>query len=206
MVGKRRLQIGARQRRELRSGVERMDMQTTISDERFLEVFNRLERMIEENYGIPVRIKDVPSPFTGDLDGAEIHVDYAEDPEGALFILVHLFGHTVQWNLDPKAREIGLAVFNLEPTPENLAALKVYEVQACQYSMQLMHQAGVHDMDQWLSDFAACDFAYLREFYLTRTKKSFRSFWKAGQPLIAPLAIPDFHPKSLISRWKGVVI
>ena len=183
-----------------------MDMQPTISDARFLEVFNVLERVIEEKYGIPVRIKDVPSPFTGDLDGAEIHVDYEEDPEGALFILVHLFGHTVQWNLNPRAMEIGLAVFNLEPTDENLAELKTYEVQACQYSMQLMHDAHIHDLDQWLSDFAACDFAYLRAFYLTRTKKPFRSFWKAKQPLIAPLAIPDFHPKELTSRWKGVVI
>tara|TARA_Y100000589_G_scaffold195958_1_gene185247 strand:- start:264 stop:815 length:552 start_codon:yes stop_codon:yes gene_type:complete len=183
-----------------------MDMQPTISDERFLEVFNQLERLIEEKYAIPVRIKDVPSPFTGDLDGAEIHVDYAEDPEGALFILVHLFGHTVQWHLDPKSREIGMAVFNLEPTPENLEALKVYEVQACRYSMQLMHETGVHDLDQWLSDFAACDFAYLKAFYLTRTKKPFRSFWKPNQPLITPLEIPNFHPKALVSRWKGVVI
>ena len=181
-------------------------MQSGISDERFLDVFNTLERRIEEVYGIPVRIKDVPNPFTGDLDGAEIHVDYAEDPEGALFILIHLFGHTVQWNVDPKSREIGMAVFNLEPTPENLKALHTYEVQACRYSLQLLHDAGVFDLDQWVSDFAACDFAYLREFYLTKTKKPFRSFWKPNQPVLPPLAIPAFQPKALTSRWKGVVI
>ena len=181
-------------------------MQPTISDERFLEVFNRLEKIIEEKYGIPVRIKDVPNPFTGDLDGAEIHVDYNEDPEDALFILVHLFGHTIQWNLDPKAIEIGMAVFNLEPTPENLAALEVYEVQACQYSLQLMHEAGVLDKDQWLADFAACDFAYLRDFYLTKEKKPFRSFWKSGCPTLQPIPIPDFQPKELMTRWQGVVV
>ena len=181
-------------------------MQTPISDEQFLEAFNTLEKRIEDVYGVPVRINDVPSPFTGDLDGAEIHVDYEEDPEGALFILVHLFGHTVQWNLNPKVMEIGLAVFNLEPTPENLAQLKHYEVQACQYSMKLMHDAGIHGFDQWLSDFAACDFAYLSAYYLTRTKRPFRSFWEPEQPLIAPLEIPSFHPKELTSRWKGVVI
>ena len=53
-------------------------------EQRFLKVFNQLERRIETVYGIPVRITDVPHPFTGDLDGAEIHVDYDEDPETAV--------------------------------------------------------------------------------------------------------------------------
>lgn len=175
-------------------------------DQRFLEVFNQLEHRIETVYGIPVRITDVPHPFTGDLDGAEIHVDYDEDPETALFILVHLFGHTVQWNLSERAREIGLAVFDLEPTEENLAELKVYEVQACQYSMQLMHDAGIRDFDQWLSDFAACDFAYLKHFYLTREKREFRSFWRRNSPMVTPLAVPEFQPRKLISRWQGIVV
>ena len=51
------------------------------SDERLLEVFSLLEAHIERRYQIPVRINDVPDPFTGDLDGAEIHVDYREDIE-----------------------------------------------------------------------------------------------------------------------------
>lgn len=35
-------------------------------------VFNRLERMIEDRWDIPVHIQDVPNPFTGDLDGEQI--------------------------------------------------------------------------------------------------------------------------------------
>ena len=181
-------------------------MAERISDDRFLSVFNLLERRIEDIYGITVRIGDVPDPFTGDLDGFEIQVDYNEDPEGALFILVHLFGHTAQWNIDERAREIGLAVFDLDPTPEILEELRVYETQACQYSMQLMHEAGVRDFDQWLSDYAACDFAYLKDFYLNGSKRPFRSYWKANQGLIEPLAIPSFVPKRVMSRWEGVVV
>ena len=74
---------------------------------RFRQAFNTIEAYIERRYGIPIVITDVPSPFTGDLDGSEIQVDHDQDAESALFVIAHLFGHTVQWNLDPTAREIG---------------------------------------------------------------------------------------------------
>ena len=76
--------------------------------DRFRQVFNRVERYIEERYHLPVVITDVPDPFTGDLDGSTILVDHDLDAEEALFILVHLFGHTVQWNVNPADREPGL--------------------------------------------------------------------------------------------------
>src|SRR4030095_16174851 len=77
------------------------------SDERLREAFDTLEPYIERRYGVPVIINDVPDPFTGDLDGSEIHVDYANELETAVFIIAHLFGHTVQWNLSEYARHIG---------------------------------------------------------------------------------------------------
>jgi hypothetical protein len=175
------------------------------TDERFREVFNAVEPHIERRYGIPVIIKDVPDPFTGDLDGAEIHVDYANDLENAVFIIAHLFGHTVQWNLSEYARKIGYEVQN-NPTEEKLDELERYEREACRYSLQLFHDAGVRDLDQWVADFAACDFAYLRHFYKTGEKPAFRSFWKDGQPLLEPLLIPEFHPARWISRWQGIVV
>ena len=178
---------------------------TRPSEERFREVFNLIEPAIERRYGIPVIIKDVPSPFTGDLDGAEIHVDYAEDVESALFIVVHLFGHTVQWNLSAAAREFGSRAYQ-NPTDEQLRMLREYEVQACRYSLELFHDHGVHDLDQWLSDFAACDYAYLEHFYQTGEKLPFRSFWQDGSPPITPLAIPAFQPNRWVSRYEGIVV
>ena len=38
---------------------------------------------------------DVLDPNTGDFDGMSIKVDYDQDLETALFVLIHLFGHTV---------------------------------------------------------------------------------------------------------------
>lgn len=175
------------------------------TEARFREVFDCVERRLEERYGIPVVISDVPSPFTGDLDGAEIRIDYDVSYEEATFILVHLFGHTVQWNVSDEARTLGSRLYR-NPTESELAALQAYETEACRYSLQLFREMGVHDLDQWLSDFAACDFAYLRHYYVTGERRPFRSFWKDGQPLLTPLPIPPFRPTRWISRWEGIVI
>lgn len=169
------------------------------------EVFHLLERVIEDRYGVPVVISDVPHPFTGDLDGARIDIDYDNDMEGALFILVHLFGHTVQWNLDADAREIGGRVA-ADPSEAQLTALERYEQEACRYSLRLLHDAGIHDLDGWLADFAHCDFAYLRHFYRTGEKRPFRDFWVEGTPPLEPLAIPDFVPTRWLSRREGIVV
>lgn len=175
------------------------------TDEELRAAFNVIEPYIERRYGIPVRIRDVPNPFTGDLDGAEIHVDYDEDIESALFIVAHLFGHTVQWNVSAEAREIGYQLYP-NPSEEMLRRLQAYELEACRYSVQLFHDARVTGLDQWLADYAACDFAYLVDFYRTGVKKPFKAFWRAGAPLLEPLPIPEFHPTRWVSRWSGIVV
>jgi hypothetical protein len=177
----------------------------TPTQERMRQAFNILEKHIETTYGIPVRIKDVPNPFTGDMDGAEIHVDFDEDIESALFVIAHLFGHTVQWNTSEAAREIG---YQLHPNPsdELMGRLLVYEKEACQYSIQLFHEAGLTDFDQWLSDYSACDLEFLMHFYKSGDKKLFRSFWKQGSPLMKPKPIPEFHAVKWVFRNDGIVV
>ena len=168
-------------------------------------VFNRLERMIEDRWGVPVHIQDVPNPFTGDLDGEQIMVDYDLDIEDGVFILIHLFGHTVQWNVSAERRSVGF----LQPatwTDDQLRAAMDYEAEAARYSLQLVHDAGVHDLDQWISDFAACDSCYLLHFYKTGEKRPFRSFWQDNTPLMTPLAIPEFRPTQWLSRYQGTVV
>lgn len=176
-----------------------------MSEERFREAFNAIEEYIERRYSIPVVIRDVTDPFTGDLDGERIEVDYDQSAEDALFIIAHLFGHTVQWNVDANARAIGTVPVT-NPSEEFLAALREYELTACRYSLQLFHDAGVRDLDQWMADFAACDTAYLMHFYRTGEKKPFRSFWRDGAKAIEPLAIPSFTPARWVSRNDGIVI
>lgn len=181
-------------------------MQTApVSDERFLEIFNLVERTIEERWGIPVAVRDVPEPFTGDLDGASIELDYALPPAEAMFILLHLFGHTVQWNVDDRLREVGMRPIDV-PTTEPLDEVEEYERGAGHYSLQLLHELGVHELDQWLTDFTAADIAYLMHYYRTGEKLEMAAVWKAGQPPIVPRPIPHFQPRRWVARSEGVVV
>ena len=177
----------------------------TPDPDRLRAVFDRLEPLIEQRWGIPVVISDVPNPFTGDLDGERIVIDYANHIEDAVFILIHLFGHTVQWNVSEQSRAVAFA----NPTTwrdDQLAELAAYEREACRYSLQLLHEAGIHDLDQWIADFAACDAAYLLHFYRTGEKRPFREFWRDGSPLLDPLPIPEFQPTRWLSRADGTVV
>ena len=176
------------------------------SDERLREVFDLIEPLIERRWGIPVTVTDVPNPFTGDLDGERILVEHDLDVEDAVFILVHLFGHTVQWNVSEASREIAFRKPGGVWSEQALREVADYEAEACRYSLQLLHDAGVHDLDQWVADFAACDTAYLMHFYKTGEKRPFREFWKDGSPVLAPLAIPEFHPTQWLSRYDGTVV
>ena len=176
-----------------------------LTERRFREIFSLTEQFIESRYGVEVSVTDVPKPFTGDLDGAQIYVDHDNSPEDAVFILVHLFGHTVQWNLSAQDRELGMRVES-RPSPDRLIALENYEREACRYSLTLVHTIGIFDLDQWLSDFARCDFAFLKYFYLTGSKRAFRTFWMEGQPLLLPLAVPVFMPTRWTTRSGGIVI
>jgi hypothetical protein len=183
----------------------KVERTTRPGDDRLHAVFDILEPYVEARYHVPVRIRDVPDPFSGDLDGAEIHVDYGEGIESAVFILAHLFGHTVQWNTSAKSREIGYRPY-VNPTEAQLLALIDYEHDACRYSLQLFHDAGIRDLDQWLCDYSACDLRYLMHFYREGEKRPILSFWKDGSELFKPLPIPAFTPTRWVARWEGVVV
>lgn len=176
------------------------------SVERFRHAFNVLEKFVEDRYAIPIRISDVPEPFTGDLDGAEIHIDYDLHPEEGLAILAHLFGHTIQWNLSEHGRTVGVQAPDGAISKARLQELYDYELEAARYSLQLFHDAGLTDLDQWISDYFSCDWAYLSHFYRTGEKREFFSFWIDGTPRISPLAIPPFQPQSWRGRFSGVVV
>lgn len=170
------------------------------SDGRLKEAFDALERHIEGKYGIPVMISDVLDPNTGDFNGTEIKVDYANDLEVALFVLVHLFGHTVQWNTNDRFREIGQDP-NPNKTEKELEEIAVYEREATQLSIALMHEAGVRDLDQWATDWWRADFAWLANYYRTGERADFRAFFRHGTPTLEPIPIPKFTPTRWVSRY-----
>ena len=172
---------------------------------RFLAAARALIGRVTGGYGVVVTTGDVGASLKGDLDGAEIVIGADSDPETALFLVAHLFGHTVQWNTSPTARMVGMAMPS-DTTAARLDELEAYEAEACRYSQTLFHEAGVHDFDQWLADYSACDRAYLRHFYATGARREFQGFWRPGQPLLEPLPIPPFTPRRWRRRGRGIVV
>ena len=161
---------------------------------------------IAGKYQIPVVTRDIPDPLTGDLDGAEIHIDYAVSEELLLFLLLHLLGHTVQWNVDPKAREIGQLLTPPVRDEARLQAVLRYEDEAARYAAALLEESGAGGFEQWLADFSAADRAYLEHYYRTGEKRAFEEFRVPGNALVQPLPIPAFTPKSCRFRLDGIVI
>jgi hypothetical protein len=171
----------------------------------FDEYSVRTQKYLEHAYGIRVVTRDIPDPLTGDLNGAEIHIDYAVSPEQRLFLLGHLFGHTVQWNLDPALFELGQRY--QPPVSEDLfPAIMAYEREAACYGLALFHQIGITDIDRWFCDYTACDQAYLLHFYRTGEKRDFRAFWRNDAPEIEPKTVPVFTPTRRSLRTDGIVI
>lgn len=173
--------------------------------ENFAEYCVRVERHLTGHYGITIITRDIPDPLLGDLDGAEIHLDHLATSEQRLFLLAHLFGHTAQWNLHPRALEIGK--LHEPPVAEDLLAEVIaYERDAAGLALAMFHEIGIHDLDQWLSDYTACDMAYLGHFYRTGEKKDFDSFKVSAAPLIDPVTVPHFVAKRRAMRSDGIVI
>lgn len=171
----------------------------------FAEYSAKIQERVERTYHVKVVTRSIPAPLLGDLDGAEIHIDPAVTPEQRLFLVAHLFGHTVQWNVNDAAFEIGKL---FQPPVEEglLATIMDYEQEAASYSLSVFHQAGIDAADQWLSDYSACDLTYLRHFYRTGEKRAFPSFWRDHASLVIAKPVPPFTPTKRVFRTDGVVI
>lgn len=154
-------------------------------------------RLVRKRSRVAIAVVGIAPPSKGDLDGSRILLGDHTTDEERLFLLAHLFGHTVQWNLSAELRRLGMTMPS-RPNDAELDALEAYEREACGSGQQAIHEAGVSGLDQWLADSSACDLAFLRHVYTTGERRAFRELWKPGQPLIEPIAIPAFTP----TRWR----
>jgi len=154
-----------------------------------------LARRIERAYSLKINVGPVIGSYTGQFDGKEIWVDLEKDPEEAVFILVHLFGHTVQWNLDENLRRLGLSDVGVKE--EDLPRIYQYERQASQLGLALLEETGEFRLARWLSDCFGADWKFLVHFYRTGQKVRFEPEEGVAEPLLSPLPIPSFIPQ----RW-----
>ena len=125
--------------------------------------YNVVEHYVEKTYGMPVSIADVLDPNTGDFDGVSIKVDYDLEVDLAFYILLHLFGHSVQWNLSEEYRILGQDQSIPKP-PEVMAKVHDYERDATRFALTLCRDAGVgpiEEIDRWVSDWFHADLSLI---------------------------------------------
>ena len=178
-----------------------------LPEKRFTEIYQTLETYVEATYDLDIITEQLPVDITGDFDGKVIKITNNLGPQLALFTLIHIVGHCIQWNIDPELRALGLTDFRTEPATEaDLLRVHSYEDQASSYGITLLHEVGITYLDQWVSDGAAADWKYLQDLY-RRGKEVMQqdpfsgAYHIYGTPLLKPLPIPQFIPKVYESRF-----
>ncbi len=149
-------------------------------------------------YGFAIEYRDLEPPRTGIFDGLRIVVDPDVGFETQCFIVLHLFGHSVQWvarSLEPKLVELQ----HTEDRARFMQVLRAYEFEAARYALTLMHEAGVTHLDQWYSDFVATDWRYVEGFYRTGSIPPWEDCVVSDCPLVEPAPIPPLR-----HRWVEV--
>ena len=117
-------------------------------------------------HGFVIEYRDLEPPRTGIFDGLRIVIDPDVGFEMQCFLLLHLFGHSVQW----VAPSIEHKLDDLQHTEDKARFMQVlhdYEFEAAGFGMQLLHERGVTTLDQWYSDFVETDWRYVERYYQT---------------------------------------
>ena len=147
-------------------------------------------------HGFVIEYRDLEAPKTGIFDGLRIVIDPDVGFEMQCFLLLHLFGHSVQWvapSLEPQLADLQ----HTEDRGRFMQVLHAYELEAAGFAMQLMHQVGVAALDQWFSDFVATDWRYVEGYYQTNQLPDWKSCVVSGCPLVTPTPIPDMRHRQV---------
>src|SRR4029434_3976370 len=111
-------------------------------------------------HGFAIEYRDLEPPRTGIFDGLRIVIDPDVGFEMQCFLLLHLFGHSVQWVAPSIEHKLG----DLQHTEDKARFMQVlhdYEREAAGFGMQLIHDVGVVQLDRGYSDFLEPDLAYV---------------------------------------------
>jgi len=160
------------------------------------------------NLGFNVVIKtDIDEFFKGDLDGLNIYlrqINYEED----LFNVLHMVGHSIQWNVSNDLRKLGNVIYK-NPSNEVLNKLQNYEWEANCYGYKILVELGYSNLKTWLESKYVLDMLYLTHFYKTGEKlrvvneETLKNSYK--KPLVVK-EIPIFKPITQKNTRNGIVI
>lgn len=151
-------------------------------------------------HGFVLEYRDLEPPRTGIFNGLRIVIDPDVGFEMQCFLLLHLFGHSVQWvapSLEPELHDLQ----HTEDRARFMTVLLAYELEAARFGMQLLREAGVNGLDQWYSDFVATDWRYVERFYQTGSLPDWHECVVDGGPLIEPAPIPQLKHREVEVRF-----
>src|SRR5437867_1827292 len=100
--------------------------------------------------GFVIEYRDLDPPKTGIFDGLRIVLDPDVGFEMQCFLLLHLFGHSVQW----VAPSLEHKLEDLKHTQDKARFMKVlhdYEPEAASSGLQLMREPAITRLDPWSS-------------------------------------------------------
>jgi len=151
-------------------------------------------------HGFAIEYRDLEPPRTGIFDGLRIVIDPDVGFEMQCFLLLHLFGHSVQWvapSLEHKLADLQ----HTEDRGRFMQVLHAYELEAAGFAMQLMHQVGVTTLDQWFSDFVETDWRYVEGYYQTDQLPDWQSCVVRDCALVTPAPIPELRHHEVQVRF-----
>src|SRR6187397_2953301 len=151
-------------------------------------------------YGFAIEYRDLEPPRTGIFDGLRIVIDPDVGFEMQCFLLLHLFGHSVQWvapSLEHKLEDLQ----NTQDRSKFMQVLHAYELEAAGLGLQLLHELGVTHLDQWYADFVATDWRYVERYYETDHIPPWEECVVSGGALIQPISIPPLHHRQVQVRF-----
>jgi hypothetical protein len=151
-------------------------------------------------YGFAIEYRDLDPPRTGIFDGLRIVIDPDVGFEMQCFLLLHLFGHSVQWvapSLEHKLNDLQ----NTQDKTRFMQVLHDYEFEAAGFGLQLAHERGVTGLDPWYTDFVHTDWQYVERYYQTDRIPQWTDCIVSGGAPIQPAPIPPLKQRQVAVRF-----
>src|SRR5437868_2726554 len=105
--------------------------------ERLVKLWNAVSSGVVKR-GFVIEYRDLEPPRTGIFDGLRIVIDPDVEFEMQCFVLLHLFGHSVQWVAPSLAHKLN-ALQNTADKERFLRVLHDYEHEAAGYGLTLLN-------------------------------------------------------------------
>jgi len=151
-------------------------------------------------YGFSIEYRDLEPPRTGIFDGLRIIIDPDVEFEMQCFILLHLFGHSVQW-VAPSLESKLDALQHTSDKERFLQVLHDYEYEAAQFGLQLLNEVGLGHFGQWFSDFVATDWRYVERYYEEDKIPPWHECIVHDAPQLNPTAVPPLQHRQVEVRF-----